>query len=91
MQIVQFGETGKSLFLIEGTLAQILQFWSQTTSCEAVQVVANKQDVSRFNAELKGLEKQGFVEQDENGQWQIRPQVFLEFLKENANQELCRQ
>ncbi|OQW92342.1 MAG: hypothetical protein BWK78_01955 [Thiotrichaceae bacterium IS1] len=74
---------------VKGTLAQILQSWSSTT-CEAFRAVADKQDVSRFDAELKELQKQGFVKQDENSQWQVRPQVFLKFLKENANQELCK-
>jgi len=41
-------------------------------------------------AELKGLEKQGFVKkQDENGQWQVRAKVFLEWLKENQGQPWC--
>jgi hypothetical protein len=73
---------------VKSTLAHLLDSWSPS-ACEAFLAVANKQDVSDFEKSLKELEKQGFVKQDENGQWQIRPQVFLEFLKENANQELC--
>jgi len=74
---------------VKSTLAHLLDSWSPS-ACEAFLAVANKQDVSRFENSLKKLEKQGFIKQDEKGQWQVRPQVFLEFLKENANQDLCK-
>jgi len=38
---------------------------------------------------LEELEKQGFVK-DENGDWRVRPTVFLSFIADQPAQELCK-
>jgi hypothetical protein len=73
---------------VEGLLNNILQTWSKNT-CKAFLSVAQKHDVSGFKTELEELEKQGFVVEDNNGAWRVRASVFLSFVADKTEQELC--
>jgi hypothetical protein len=42
-----------------------------------------------FKQALEELEKQGFVT-DENGDWRVRPAIFLSFIADQPAQELCK-
>jgi hypothetical protein len=41
-----------------------------------------------FKQALDELEKQGFVKRDDNGTWQVRPTIFLDFIADQPMQEL---
>jgi hypothetical protein len=45
-------------------------------------------DEPGFKQTLKELEKQGFVK-DDNGDWRVRPTIFLSFIADQSGQELC--
>jgi len=42
-----------------------------------------------FKQTLEELEKQGFVK-DDNGDWRVRPTIFLSFIADQPEQELCK-
>jgi len=46
-------------------------------------------EVPGFKQALEELEKQGFVKYD-NGDWRVRPTVFLDFIADQPAQELCK-
>jgi hypothetical protein len=63
----------------EEMLMNILEFWSPRL-CEAFILVAQKLDVSNFRREIKELNRQGFIKQ-ENEQWQVSSSVFADLAK----------
>lgn len=90
-------ETARHTFYdrVKNLLRGLLQSWSPRT-CQAFLAVMQKSEIStfvnelkEFANELKELEKQGFLK-NENDQWEIRPKVFLELLKDDQTQELCK-
>lgn len=73
----------------EEMLMNILEFWSPRL-CEAFILVAQKLDVSNFRREIKELNRQGFIKQ-ENEQWQVSSSVFADLAKNKTVQEACKQ
>jgi hypothetical protein len=74
----------------EEMLMNIFKFWSPRL-CEAFILVAQqKLDVSNFRREIKELNRQGFIKQ-ENEQWQVSSSVFADLAKNKTVQEACKQ
>ena len=46
-------------------------------------------DEPGFKQALEELKRQGFVKND-NGAWQARPTIFLDFVADQPGQELCK-
>ena len=84
-------ETTRALFFdkAEELLTNIFKFWSPRL-CETFISVAQGLDVSTFKREIKELNQQGFIKQ-ENEQWQVSSSVFADLGKDKMVQEACKQ
>ena len=84
-------ETTRIIFFdkAEEMLTNIFKFWSPKL-CETFISVAQEFDISSFKREIKELNRQGFLRQ-ENDKWQICSSSFAEFVKDKTVQELCQQ
>ncbi len=67
---------------VEEMLTNIFKFWS-TNLRETFISVAQKIDVSKFRREVKELNRQGFIKQ-ENEQWQINSSIFANLLQDKT-------
>ena len=72
---------------IEPMLENMLMSWPSRT-CQAFFMVAQQNNVSDFENELKELETQGLIAKI-NGQWQIRSHIFSKCLAGKDTQQLC--
>ncbi len=72
---------------IEPMLENMVMSWPSRT-CQAFFRVAQQNNVSDFENELKELETQGLIAKT-NGQWQIRSHIFSKCLIGKNAQQLC--
>jgi hypothetical protein len=70
-------------------LINILHSWS-LTMCQTFFAVAQGREVIGLEMELEELDSQGFVIRDKDGNWQVRPRVFLRLVTEEGPR-LCNQ
>jgi hypothetical protein len=77
---------------VEDMLASIIYSWNTKGVCKAiVSLVKEGKALELSNDELSLLEKQGFLVKNSDNQWQVSPQVLVDFINNRTEQELCNQ
>jgi hypothetical protein len=74
----------RTLNLLEKTLLALAP-----NVCKAFMAVINDSDKTGFKRELRELEKRGLLIQNDNDEWQVRPQILLKFCRDKTAQEIC--
>ena len=76
---------------VENMLKNIIQAWD-TEVCQAIVALVkhNRQlDFFDINDKIFFIEKQGFLFKNNQNQWQVSPQVLVDFINSKAEHELC--
>ncbi len=82
-------EVAKKAFYerVENLLTNIMHSWDSEI-CQAI-VSLVKENKTPDLGELSLLEKQGFLVKDKQNQWQVSPQILVEFIQNKTEQALC--
>lgn len=76
---------------VENMLTNIIKAWDFEVCQAIVALVKNNKplDFFYFNDKISLLEKQGFLFKDDHHQWQVSPQVLVDFIHNKTEKELC--